>query len=579
MEKFNQNLDNTAENSIESIKPAKEIERKFVIDQLPDDFDFNKYSNKEITQGYLEINPDGSEKRLRQKKDKYFLTEKSGSGKTRIENEKEISKEEFENLWPDTEGKRVEKTRYEIPHDEGIIELDIYKGQLAGLISAEMEFKSEDESNKFTAPIWFGKEVTEDKRFKNQNLALKGIPENSSDKELVGKKILSYELKRGTGELAGLIKEKLSKSDKPIIVEIAGGSASGKTRKVTEEVKQEFGDEAIILSMDDYYNGKTFMDSEAAKGNNLNWDQPEALNLELLKTHLADLKQGISIEKPIYDMKNSESNGTETIHPAKIIIIEGLFALNDVIKNEGDIKAFVEIGTHGRIIRRLLRDIERTGGEPNDILKYFSEVVEPMHEKYVESTKQNAGIVINNEYSPAVEAERSGMHEVQMKFKAKIADSALRKIKADRCGSMHQIDKYYNPKDRNLIETGEILRIREESGTGKRILTYKGPKLECEFRKRAKFEFEIDKDTEEKFLGIYGVNIKTIAKERTLYHLDGIDFTIDKVKKIDNNQETDLGTYLEIRSNGNTDEDQIKKVMEKLGLDIKDGIKESYFEM
>jgi len=129
-----------------------------------------------------------------------------------------------------------------------------------------------------------------------------------------------------------------------------------------------------------------------------------------------------------------------------------------------------------------------------------------------------------------------------------------------------------------LISTGEILRIREEGN--KRILTYKGPKMESEFRKRPKFEFEIDNDTEKKFLSIYGDKIKTIKKERTLFELDGIVFSIDKVKKIEAGKESNLGTYIEIRSMGKeADEEKIKNVIKKLGLNFQQGFKESYFEM
>lgn len=343
-------------------------------------------------------------------------------------------------------------------------------------------------------------------------------------------------------------------------------------------IKRIFTNEALILSADDYYHGKTFMNTELKKGNVLNWDQPEALNLDLFQQHLIKLKSGQSIEKPIYDMQISEPINTEKVIPKKIIIVEGLFALDEKLKNQGDIKVFVEIGTHGRIVRRLLRDIQRTGQKPVDIIKYFSQVVEPMHEKYIESTKKNADLIINNEYSPEVEAERSGLHEVQLKFQSDLDPENLRKLGAERLVSTVQIDKYYNPKDRNLIQTEEILRIREEGD--RKILTYKGPRKESQFRERPKFEFEIDADTEKEFLNIYGDMEKIITKERTLYQLNGVVFSIDKVSKNEDGKNIDLGSFIEIRS---TDKDQdmekIVLVMQNLGIDINQGIKKSYFEM
>ncbi len=154
--------------------PTLEIERKYKITELPEDYE--KYPSKEIIQGYVAIEGD-TEKRLRKKGEKYFYTIKKGKGKTRFEAEAEISEDLFNELWSTTEGKRVEKTRYKIPYGKHFIELDEYHGKLQGLYTAEIEFKNEDDSNNFVAPDWFGGEVTEDKGYKNQNLALKGKPE------------------------------------------------------------------------------------------------------------------------------------------------------------------------------------------------------------------------------------------------------------------------------------------------------------------------------------------------------------------------------------------------------------------
>ena len=562
-----------------SLEQPEEIERKFLVKSLPENLD--EFPNKEIIQGYIAITPD-TEVRLRKKGKKYFQTVKIGDGKTRIEAETPITKEQFDKLWLTTEGKRVEKTRYEIPHEDGTIELDVYHGDLDGLLSTEMEFASEKDSNDFTPPEWFGKEVTEDKRYKNQSLALHGIPKEKEPRQRKIRETLDipeYELERGVGVVVDQIKEQMEKDVEPIIVQIAGGSASGKTSKVADEVKRVFGREAMILSMDDYYRGKAYMDEQASVGNELNWDQPEALNLDLLQEHLAALKKGEEIEKPIYSMKESEVTGVDKVKPKKIIIVEGLFALNDIVKDEGRVKAFVDIGTHGRIMRRLLRDVERTGQKPADILKYFSEIVEPMHDKYIESTKGNADLIIKNEYKPEVEAEKSGLHEVQLKFTAEFTPNDLRKLGAERLGTTKQLDKYYNPDDRELMKTGEMVRVRAEGND--RILTYKGPKVEGEdFRKRPKFEFEIDKDTEQQFLSIYGDQLKEIQKDRTFYSLDGVIFTIDKVTKIEDGKKVDLGIFLEVRSTDKeANEARIKEVIAKLGLKMSAGIKESYFEM
>ncbi|MCK4730182.1 MAG: CYTH domain-containing protein [Candidatus Aenigmarchaeota archaeon] len=152
---------------------VQEIERKFRVKILPEGLD--QYSHKEITQGYVKIT-ENTEERVRQKGDRYFHTIKTGSGLSRGEDEKEITIDEYKSGLKNAEDRVVEKTRYEIPYSGRVIELDVYQGKLDGLITAEIEFPSVESSNNFTPPEWFGTEVTEDKRYKNQSLSVEGIP-------------------------------------------------------------------------------------------------------------------------------------------------------------------------------------------------------------------------------------------------------------------------------------------------------------------------------------------------------------------------------------------------------------------
>jgi len=147
-----------------------EIERKWLVER-PSDESLNAPSER-IDQGYLAIEPDGHEARVRRKEDHYFLTVKSSGGLARAEYEIELSFEQFASLWPATEGRRIEKTRYAANG----IELDLYTGSLEGLIVAEVEFTTEDEAAAYVAPPWFGAEVTEDRRYKNHSLAVHGLP-------------------------------------------------------------------------------------------------------------------------------------------------------------------------------------------------------------------------------------------------------------------------------------------------------------------------------------------------------------------------------------------------------------------
>jgi adenylate cyclase len=154
---------------------AIEIERKFLVPEAPGDLD--RHRSTAIEQGYLAIADDGTEVRIRRRGGNATLTVKGGGGRSRVEEELEIDTERFERLWPLTEGRRIEKTRYEIPADDGLtIELDVYDGALAGLVVAEVEFDSEDAADAFSGPDWLGREVTEDSRYKNQRLACEGAP-------------------------------------------------------------------------------------------------------------------------------------------------------------------------------------------------------------------------------------------------------------------------------------------------------------------------------------------------------------------------------------------------------------------
>src|SRR4051794_9750402 len=116
-----------------------EIERKFLVGDLP--ADLPDFPASEIRQGYLAVDEDGTEVRIRSRDGSATLTVKQGAGRSRAEEELELGAEDFERLWPLTAGRRVEKRRYEVPASDGLtIEVDVYAGELAGLVIAEVEF-------------------------------------------------------------------------------------------------------------------------------------------------------------------------------------------------------------------------------------------------------------------------------------------------------------------------------------------------------------------------------------------------------------------------------------------------------
>lgn len=146
---------------------ATEIERKFLIDKLPD----NLGNGVHIQQGYLMVCEDGKEIRIRKYGDKYFQTIKSAGNHMREETEIDITEHQFQQLWPLTEGKRIEKTRFIKKYNGHRYEIDRFNGKYKHLMIAEIEFKNEKQSNDYSPPEWLGKEITEENKYKNKNLA------------------------------------------------------------------------------------------------------------------------------------------------------------------------------------------------------------------------------------------------------------------------------------------------------------------------------------------------------------------------------------------------------------------------
>ena len=145
---------------------GKEIERKFIIKEMPD---LNAYTYKCLEQGYLSVNP---VVRVRKEDDTYYLTYKGKGFLEREEYNLPLNKESYEHLIAKADGKIIKKKRYLIPYEKYTIELDIFEGELAPLVIAEVEFETVEEANSFTPPSWFGEDVTGNKNYTNASLAL-----------------------------------------------------------------------------------------------------------------------------------------------------------------------------------------------------------------------------------------------------------------------------------------------------------------------------------------------------------------------------------------------------------------------
>ncbi len=178
-----------------------------------------------------------------------------------------------------------------------------------------------------------------------------------------------------------------------LTIGIAGGTGSGKTT-ITKRIIREFGGDVSVMYHDNYYKAHDEMPySERCK---LNYDHPDAFDTELMLEHLRALKKGESILCPVYDYSvHNRSDKTVEIHPARVIIVEGIliFAEKD-LRDEMDIKLFVDTDADVRILRRIVRDVRDRGRSLESVVNQYLNTVKPMHEQFVEPSKRCADVII-----------------------------------------------------------------------------------------------------------------------------------------------------------------------------------------
>lgn len=185
------------------------------------------------------------------------------------------------------------------------------------------------------------------------------------------------------------------KKDKPIIIGIAGGTCSGKSSIANILIEDFRYTKSInIIKEDDYYKDQSHLPMEERV--KTNYDHPLAFDFDLMIEHIHKLINGESIEKPTYDYTvHNRSNITEVMHPSDVLIIEGLFALyHPEIRELEDIKIFVDTAADVRFIRRLKRDVKERARTVDSITEQYLDTVKPMHDQFIEPTKQYADVII-----------------------------------------------------------------------------------------------------------------------------------------------------------------------------------------
>ena len=185
--------------------------------------------------------------------------------------------------------------------------------------------------------------------------------------------------------------------EKPLVILVAGGSASGKSTVVKEILDKAGLDDVIIINHDDYYLDQAHLPLEERYLTN--YDHPRSLDNELLYQHVNKLIHFEAINKPVYDfVKFTRSDQVEHIEPKKIIIVEGILILeNAKIRELSDINLYVELDDDTRFIRRMLRDLKERGRSLESIISQYQKTVKPMFHKYIKPTKRYADVLIPND--------------------------------------------------------------------------------------------------------------------------------------------------------------------------------------
>ncbi len=182
--------------------------------------------------------------------------------------------------------------------------------------------------------------------------------------------------------------------DRPIIIGVAGGTASGKTT-VSKKIVEQIGPERLAyIEHDAYYRDLSHLPLEQRR--DFNFDHPDALEDELLIAHLETLLQGQPVQIPVYDFANYvRTDRLERIEPKRVILVAGiLIFVNKALREMMDIKIYVDAPADLRFIRRLMRDLSERGRTVENVIDQYLQTVRPMHLEFVEPSKMYADVII-----------------------------------------------------------------------------------------------------------------------------------------------------------------------------------------
>ena len=181
--------------------------------------------------------------------------------------------------------------------------------------------------------------------------------------------------------------------DRTMIIGIAGGTGSGKTT-ITRKLKERFGEDVSVIYHDSYYKRRDDLSYEERV--KLNYDHPDAFDTPLMVRDLRELRAGRPVLCPVYDYSIYNRTGrTQEIRPTKVVIAEGILIFHDpALREQMDIKIFVDTDADTWILRRILRDVKERGRTLESVVGQYLATVKPMHEQYVQPSRKYADIII-----------------------------------------------------------------------------------------------------------------------------------------------------------------------------------------
>lgn len=426
------------------------------------------------------------------------------------------------------------------------------RDDIFGLGSVIKAYYNNDSEKKEIVEFMSNIGVNEFEKRTNLQMVLESINNKTAANKDEGVKIVK-------SEVFGLLSRK-----ERVVIAVAGGSGSGKTFIASELVS--WLPDVTVFTLDDYYKDRDWITENL----NSNFDDPEAINLDLAREHLISLKNGETVMRPRRSLEKGFVTGYSEVKPCKMIVVEGIFTLHEKLADLFDYSIFIEANLHGKLLRRLMRDIGKTGQDFEGILLQYVSTVQPMYEKHIEVTKNAANLIINNEFAPYCETyDKINRFEFKIRCPFDLPLETLKKHGAVLISEAKQVDKYYVAPGLNFMESDELLRIREENS--KLTLTYKGPR-KGSFQ-RPRIDFPINMKFAEVLIYLGYSNVITTAKTRYKFKIEAdceLDIAVDDVKN--------LGVFIEVRVGSETGEKKAGQFLKSLGLELKPETNKGYFE-